>query len=144
MAEMDEDAKLRVDRLRAYCKRRRLCLDEAGEVSAAKLADVMAEKGLKGSYPYWRDILAKEHRSFGAAKAREAEAALGMAHLYLEGGADWPFESIDFDKLRALDFKSLLRLEGAILTAAGQLGLDIASGESLETSGTSQPGRRAA
>ncbi|MDQ0068302.1 hypothetical protein J2W34_000076 [Variovorax boronicumulans] len=126
---MDPEAKARVDRLIAFCKRRRKFLDDAGEVSPAKLAQAATEKGFKGSYPYWRDILKKQHRSFGAAKAREAETAFGMAYLYLEGGGDWPFEFIDLEKVRLLDVKSLLQLEGAVRTAAKQLTLDIESGE---------------
>lgn len=37
----------------------------------------------------------------------------------------WPYPSIDEDKLRSLDEKRAARLEGAILLAAAQLGLDV-------------------
>ena len=76
MAEMDQEAKDRVDRLVAYCKRKlRRLLDERGEVDARLLSE---EEGMVGGYSYWRGVLSKADRSFAARKARDVEAALRM------------------------------------------------------------------
>jgi len=39
--------------------------------------------------------------------------------------AAWPYTELDEEKFRALDAKQAARLEGAILLAAAQLGLDV-------------------
>lgn len=126
---MDDEAKARISRLKTYCKRKGLCLDESGEVGAKELSSALQEKQVKGSYPYCRDILAMQHRSFGAAKAREIERALGITYLYLDGGADWPFTGVDVEKVQSLTYGNLMRLEGAIIEAAHRLGLDIGQAE---------------
>ena len=38
---------------------------------------------------------------------------------------DWPFPAVDARKIRMLAMQDLMRIEGALLSVAGQLGLDI-------------------
>jgi hypothetical protein len=115
---MDEIAKLRVDRLVAALKRRKLCLGEDGEVQPRLLSEALINAGVKGSYPYCRDILAKENRSFAGAKAREIESALGLPALCLDGAADWPFRVLTPAQWAALNEKLKEEIEQRLLGAS--------------------------
>lgn len=107
-----------------------------------RLADAMAEASLSvqkladqiaTSYQTVKKVLDGKSASFSALNNSLAAQALNVSSDWLATGkgprvpasTDWPFEEIDLSKLRALDLKSMLRLEGAILTAADQLGIDI-------------------
>lgn len=112
---MDEIAKSRVDRLVAALKRRRLCLGRDGFVHPKLLSDSLLDAGIKGSYTYCRDVLAKQHKSFAGAKAREIESALGLPHLLLDGAADWPFRVLTPDGWYRVDDSLRTEIEQRLL-----------------------------
>lgn len=58
------------------------------------------------------------------------DASTEAAPSNIVRAAQWPFEQLDREKLGKLSHNDALRLEGAILTAAAQLGLDVARPDS--------------
>lgn len=123
---MNAEALARVERLKDYCRKRKICLSD-GEVSPSLMAAKMEAAGFSKNVNYYRDVLDGRKESFGAKVARDFEQGLGMTRWYLDGGADWPFEGIDYDKVLTLDPAEIRRLEGAMLLTAGQMRIDIST-----------------
>jgi DNA-binding XRE family transcriptional regulator len=53
----------------------------------------------------------------------------------------WPFQSLDYEKIRRLDPASLAKLEGAIVASAHHLKLDIATGENTAPQSATASGK---
>ena len=100
--------------------RRKDLLATDGEVSPSLLA---GETGKKPSY--WSDVLRHERssKSFGDKTARQAEEALQMPTLYLEG-IGWPFDGVAQDRFDRLTERQKGRVEQAMLDAIAAIELE--------------------
>jgi hypothetical protein len=65
-------------------------------------------------------------KTMGSPMARALEHACGKEPAWMDTDPDlWPFEGVDHSAIRALDRRNLDRLEGALISTAIQLGLDV-------------------
>lgn len=113
-ASMPPEAAARVQRLVRWIKsRRKDLLATDGEVSPSLLATATSKKP-----SYWSDVLRHERssKSFGDKTARQAEEALQMPALYLEG-IGWPFDGVAQDRFDRLTERQKGRVEQAMLDA---------------------------
>jgi hypothetical protein len=84
-----------------------------GRIGKDKLPDL---------WEYFSDTVSMDHWGLYG-KASDFPAGTKVQNIM--NRMQWPFSSIDQRKVLNLDGSTLLQLEGAILTAAGSLGIDI-------------------
>ncbi|WP_167395017.1 hypothetical protein [Variovorax boronicumulans] len=94
-------------------------------------------------------------KQMGSPMARAIESQLKLEEGWMDNDPDlvsaaavpmhgWPFDAVDRAKVAHLDTRVLLRLEGAILLAASQLGLDVSQEAAVNQSDTSEGNRKRA
>jgi hypothetical protein len=83
-------------------------------------------KGLNIPVRFFSERLDAEYRAI--ARAIHGAPAAPIAHIAREpskAAEAWPFPAVDPHKLRKLHVDDLLRLEGALFSAANAIGVDI-------------------
>jgi hypothetical protein len=110
---MNDEGKLRLQRLQDYCLRRKVCV-VGDKISPSAMRDALAKVGFEKSISYYSDILRGAANSFGPKVARDFELGLGMSMFFLDGGADWPFSTELYRRVEDLSEEEALHLENVM------------------------------